>query len=149
MRNEKFGKILFLCTGNYFRSRFAELYFNHIAEKKQLAWYAESRGIRQNIAESPRPEPLSPHAHRALLQRNIPVEPSPRFPLSYSPHDLKSADRIIIVCEREHRPMIEHELPALTDKIEFWHIEDVDRTHPEVAISVLVTHLDNLPANLS
>ena len=38
-------RILFLCTGNYYRSRFAEIFFNWHAEQRVLAWRAESRGL--------------------------------------------------------------------------------------------------------
>ena len=37
--------VLFLCTGNYYRSRFAEMLFNHLAVESQLNWKADSRGI--------------------------------------------------------------------------------------------------------
>src|SRR5262245_59358254 len=40
-------KILFLCTGNYYRSRYAEEIFNHIAEQRGLAWRAFSRGAAE------------------------------------------------------------------------------------------------------
>ena len=45
MPQQKRKTILFLCTGNYFRSRFAEIYFNSVAEKMGLAWRARSRGL--------------------------------------------------------------------------------------------------------
>ncbi len=38
-------KILFLCTGNYYRSRFAEQLFNHLAIKRGLDWEANSRAL--------------------------------------------------------------------------------------------------------
>lgn len=38
-------KILFLCTGNYYRSRFAEHFFNDLARQQQLKWFADSRGL--------------------------------------------------------------------------------------------------------
>ncbi len=38
-------KILFLCTGNYYRSRFAEKLFNNLATQKNLDWEADSRGL--------------------------------------------------------------------------------------------------------
>ncbi len=38
-------KLLFLCTGNYYRSRFAELLFNHLAAQVGLDWRADSRGV--------------------------------------------------------------------------------------------------------
>jgi protein-tyrosine phosphatase len=37
--------VLFLCTGNYYRSRFAEELFNHEAERASLPWIAQSRGL--------------------------------------------------------------------------------------------------------
>ncbi|WP_372478273.1 arsenate reductase/protein-tyrosine-phosphatase family protein [Nostoc mirabile] len=39
------NKILFLCTGNYYRSRFAEHLFNWLATKQGLDWQADSRGL--------------------------------------------------------------------------------------------------------
>ena len=42
-RHEK--TVLFLCTGNYYRSRFAEILFNSVAGKMGLQWRASSRGL--------------------------------------------------------------------------------------------------------
>ena len=42
-RSEK--TVLFLCTGNYYRSRFAEVLFNSVAGKMGLSWRASSRGL--------------------------------------------------------------------------------------------------------
>ena len=41
----KHKTVLFLCTGNYYRSRFAEILFNSVAGKMGLAWRASSRGL--------------------------------------------------------------------------------------------------------
>ena len=37
--------ILFLCTGNYYRSRFAEVLFVFVAKKMGLPWIASSRAL--------------------------------------------------------------------------------------------------------
>src|SRR5690349_16943233 len=37
--------VLFLCTGNSYRSRFAEVLFNTVAGKVGLPWRASSRGL--------------------------------------------------------------------------------------------------------
>jgi protein-tyrosine phosphatase len=37
--------VLFLCTGNYYRSRFAEELFNHRAARDGLSWVAQSRAL--------------------------------------------------------------------------------------------------------
>jgi protein-tyrosine phosphatase len=41
----KVKTVLFLCTGNYYRSRFAEELFNHHAERCGIGWVAHSRGL--------------------------------------------------------------------------------------------------------
>jgi protein-tyrosine phosphatase len=42
--------VLFLCTGNYYRSRLAEVYFNALAPGWRLRWRADSRALRLNSA---------------------------------------------------------------------------------------------------
>ncbi len=37
--------VLFLCAGDYYRSRFAECLFNSVAGKVGLPWRATSRGL--------------------------------------------------------------------------------------------------------
>jgi hypothetical protein len=43
MRQRQEKAVLFLCTGNYYRSRFAEVLFNSVAGKMGLPWRASSR----------------------------------------------------------------------------------------------------------
>lgn len=43
--------VLFLCTGNYDKSRFAEEYFNHRAILLGAGWRADSRGLTQNMIQ--------------------------------------------------------------------------------------------------
>jgi protein-tyrosine phosphatase len=60
--------VLFLCTGNYYRSRFAELLFNHLAAAKAAPWRAESRGLDPdplNIG------PISRHTRRSVQPSKI------------------------------------------------------------------------------
>ena len=45
MRQRHEKTVLFLCTGNYYRSRFAEVLFNSVAGKMGLPWRASSRGL--------------------------------------------------------------------------------------------------------
>src|SRR5262249_40863295 len=46
MRDETMGRreVLFLCTGNYYRSRFADILFSAEASRRGLAWSSFSRG---------------------------------------------------------------------------------------------------------
>ena len=45
MKQRQENTVLFLCTGNYYRSRFAEVLFNSVAGKMGLPWRASSRGL--------------------------------------------------------------------------------------------------------
>src|SRR4051812_12382323 len=53
--------VLFLCTGNYYRSRFAEVVFNTLAGRAGLPWRAESRGLALELGVN-NVGPLSAHA---------------------------------------------------------------------------------------
>ncbi len=45
MSQRKAKTVLFLCTGNYYRNRFAEILFNSVAGKMGLPWQASSKGL--------------------------------------------------------------------------------------------------------
>ena len=71
--------ILFFCTGNYYRSRFAELLFNHLASQNKLEWIAISRGLAlergaHNIG------PISKDTVEALAERGVSLEENLRLP---------------------------------------------------------------------
>ena len=39
------NQVLFLCSGNYYRSRYAEIVFNALAQRSGLDWIASSAGL--------------------------------------------------------------------------------------------------------
>ena len=95
--------ILFLCTGNYYRSRYAEELFNHRAKIDGLAWRAFSRGV----AETSSPEnvgPMSQFALEALQAKAIVPEGLARYPQPCSLADFHLAELVIALKEAEHRP---------------------------------------------
>ncbi|MGF1672849.1 MAG: low molecular weight phosphatase family protein, partial [Rivularia sp. (in: cyanobacteria)] len=99
-------QVLFLCTGNYYRSRFAENLFNHLAAQKGLDWQADSRGLAlergtNNIGA------MSHYAVAALKERGIIILPEERFPKSAMAEDFQKFDLIIAVDESEHRPLMQ------------------------------------------
>jgi len=116
-------KLLFLCTGNYYRSRFAELLFNAMAATHALPWQAFSRGLAldkgvNNIG------PMSPLAIDALRVLGITSVEAERFPLQVEECDLQAADHIIALQEAEHKLYLQERYPAWTNKVEYWHIRD-------------------------
>ena len=76
---QKVKTILFLCTGNYYRSRFAEELFNHHAERAGLDWVAQSRGLALERGAH-KVGPIS-HAHASTVARGIgsPMSPAPCY----------------------------------------------------------------------
>ena len=129
-------KILFLCTGNYYRSRFAEKVFNDLATKNNLNWEADSRGLAlergvNNVGA------ISKYAVEALKQRGINVASEERFPQSAIVEDFQNFDLIVAVDESEHRPLMKERYPEFIDSIEYWLIHDIDKTSPQEALEEL------------
>ncbi len=123
--------VLFLCTGNYYRSRYAEILFNARAQASGMAWNAVSRGL----APDPRnPGPMSRDTMAALLEMGISVDEYLRLPIKVTDDDFSSNHHIVAVKEQEHRPMIQRDFPSWLMKVEFWHVDDLDCCGPEEAI---------------
>lgn len=124
-------RILFLCTGNYYRSRFAEILFNWHAERRRLDWHADSRGLALDSFNN---GPISRHTIAGLKLRDIESETCSRMPMPVLEADLAAADRIIAVKEAEHRALFEAQFPAWRSRIEYWQVHDLDCATPDVAI---------------
>ncbi|MEM0966004.1 MAG: low molecular weight phosphatase family protein [Verrucomicrobiota bacterium] len=122
--------VLFICTANYYRSRFAESVFNHLANRKGLDWRAFSRGIIPEEA----PEGLSPHAANGL--KIVKVDPEfiskTKTPLSES--DFTAADRIIALKKDEHEPMLTERFADFVNRVEFWDVSDIPLVSPPQAM---------------
>jgi protein-tyrosine phosphatase len=118
--------VLFLCTGNYYRSRFAEELFNHQARAFGIDWRADSRGLRREMNELHNVGPISIETLKALQERGIRPKNAARFPAPVLRSDLEQAARIIALNKREHQPMMVNSFPDLADLIEYWDVEDLD-----------------------
>ncbi|MCI0464882.1 MAG: hypothetical protein L0Z62_48795 [Gemmataceae bacterium] len=120
--------VLFLCTGNYYRSRFAEVLFNSVAGKMGLAWQASSRGLAlergvNNVG------PMAVSAVKALKALGVrAADAVTRLPAPVTTDDLERADRVVALKEAEHLPLLQERFPAWVEKVEFWHVDDA----PEV-----------------
>ena len=124
-------RVIFLCTGNYYRSRFAEIFFNWHAEQKGVPWKAESRGLALDPFN---PGPMSRNTLDRLNRHGIPTDAYLRLPLDAASQDFKSADHIVAVKETEHRPLIRARFPSWLDQVEFWEVHDLDCVGPDVTI---------------
>ena len=136
-------RVLFLCTGNYYRSRYAEEIFNHQARIDGLAWIAFSRGV----AERGSPDnvgPISPFAMEALQTKGIRAEGAARNPVPCTLVDFGGAELVVALKEAEHRPMIERRFPDIVNRIEYWDVDDIEFVDPATALS----RIDELVARL-
>jgi predicted translation initiation factor SUI1 len=139
----KHKNILFLCTGNYYRSRYAEVLFNSIAIKFSLPWRATSRALAlergvNNIG------PMARSAITALEAMSIRGgEAFTRPPSQLTIEELQLADQIIALKLTEHHPLLEERYPGWASKVEFWHVDDDPRALPriEAEISRLIARL--------
>jgi protein-tyrosine phosphatase len=126
--------ILFLCTGNYYRSRFAEELFNFHAPRKLPDWIATSRALAIETGTCNH-GPMSIHTRQALAERGVQLTEPLRSPQQVVEEELASARLIIALKEAEHRPYLASRYPAWPDRVTYWHIHDLDKSTPAEALS--------------
>ncbi len=125
-RTEK--TVLFLCTGNYYRSRFAEVLFNAVAVRMGLPWRASSRGLAlergvHNVG------PMAASAVQALAALGVRAgDAVTRMPAQVTADDLEGAALVVALKHAEHLPLLQERFPAWAEQVEFWHVDDA----PEV-----------------
>ncbi|EDY83536.1 hypothetical protein VDG1235_3163 [Verrucomicrobiia bacterium DG1235] len=142
-------KILFLCTGNYYRSRFAEETFNHLAKKSGLDWEADSAGLMVPESKEHNIGPISEHAIAALKRAKIPPLKATRFPSQATDEDFDRSALTIALCQREHQPMLNNLFPQRLNDIVFWHTEDIPLEIPEKATQQILDGIRRLIDRLS
>jgi protein-tyrosine phosphatase len=139
-------RILFLCSGNYYRSRYAEVLFNWHSGERGLAWHAESRGLALDARNS---GPISRHTLARLKARGISCDGYLRAPLPAFDADFAAAQRIIALKDAEHRPIVESRFAQWRDLVEYWRIDDIDCATPEDALDRLEREIAGLVERLS
>jgi protein-tyrosine phosphatase len=139
-------QILFVCTGNYYRSRYAEAYFNHLAQEKKLPWLAFSRGLATHLAP---PDMLSSHTGVRMKINKIGFKHTSANPNQISADDCDRARLIIALKQSEHEAMARKLLPKHVNRFQFWNISDVDETPPDMALKEIEQKVSKLVDQLS
>ena len=144
-------KVLFLCTGNYYRSRFAELWFNHLAEAAGLPFEATSRGLAIERGAH-LVGPISPATVAELQRLGVALPVSHRDMTACTAGDLESADHVVALKEAEHRPLLVERFPGWQDRVTYWHVHDLEGATTQQALSeirnLVETFLFDLPRDL-
>jgi len=116
--------VVFICTGNFYRSRFSEYLFNALAKKHGLYWRATSRGLRTWTVGT-HEGPISEFAAYRLTALDVPFDRA-RFPIQLSELDLEDADLVIALKKVEHHEIMVEQFPAWADRITYWNIDDLE-----------------------
>jgi protein-tyrosine phosphatase len=130
--------VLFLCTGNYFRSRFAAALFDHLAAQAGLEQRARSAGL-EDRCWTRNEGPISPFTLAALRRRGVALPDPLPIPRDATTEDLASARLIIALKDAEHRPMVAARFPGWVDRIRYWDVDDVPIARPEEALARIET----------
>jgi protein-tyrosine phosphatase len=140
-------RVLFLCTANYYRSRFAEILFNALAPGLAPGWSAFSRAlaIEENWCNK---GPISMHTRNACRERAIAIPEPIRAPQGVTNADFAAAARAIAVKEAEHRQYVVERHPNWLKSVEFWHVHDLDASGPKETCDLIERNVRALLAEL-
>jgi protein-tyrosine phosphatase len=121
---------LFVCTGNWYRSRFCEEYGRY------LGLDCDSRGLDVARVDEERP-PAWKHYRLSFFtgQRleRFGIVPRDRGPLPLTVDDLAGTRRVILLDREEHRPMLLARFPEWTreaeasGRVEYWSCRDLPK----------------------
>lgn len=139
--------ILFLCSANYYRSRFCEELFNHYSASQGLCWKATSRALLDRPAER-NPGPMSPLAVDFLRGRGVEPADHDRLPLQVTDEDFQMCEMIIAVHEAEHRPIVDTAWTLHRESVRYWHVADDHELPYGIALRRLDQHVDTLVRRL-
>lgn len=148
MTQPKIKTVIFVCTANYYRSRYSEHLFNVLVQQRRLPWRATSRGLRTWML-SDTDGPISDFTVWRLAAQGIDVAPEHRNPTPLAEADLRQADLVICLKEAEHRPMMLEQFPDWADRIEYWHVDDLDCATADEALPVCQQNIEALVERLA
>lgn len=137
--------VLFLCTGNFYRSRYAEALFNDQASRVGLNWRARSKGFRPHLAN----EDLSHWVVERLEEHHVPLSCTATKPAKLNALDLAESSLVIALDEAEHAPMVKEQFPRWIERIRYWQVPDIDVTTPALALAKIEHEVDALVRQLA
>lgn len=128
--------VLFLCTGNYYRSRFAEAFFNSVAARMGLPWRASSRGLALERGAN-NVGPMAAEAVKALAAQGIRGDEIGRMPTAAVAADFEAAARVVALKQTEHEPLLLERFPDWAARVEYWEVDDAPGVLPLIEREVM------------
>ncbi|EJN07440.1 protein-tyrosine-phosphatase [Bradyrhizobium sp. YR681] len=129
----KTNRVLFLCTGNYYRSRYAEEIFNHRVGHEGLGWHAFSRAVAETLSPQ-NVGPISPYALEALQAKGIAPGGATRNPVLCTLDDFAQAELVVALKDAEHRPMVAQRFAGVAHRVQYWDVDDIEYLDPKTAL---------------
>ena len=126
-------KVTFVCTGNYYRSRFAESYFNYLCDILKLNYIADSYGLAIHYADELAEEhgEISPFSKERMESIGIPNFYFERDRKSLTKDAIENADLIVAMDKDEHTEMILEQFPTYINQFNFFKVKDVFDWEPK------------------
>ncbi len=124
------NQVLFLCSGNYYRSRYAEEFFKFRASEVLRNWSADSRGLSLNPHNSGAVANIVLHRLAALNIQPVNVG---RNPEPVKKADLDASSLVVAVSRREHHSLMKELFPLHAERIVYWDVDDTAIMPSDVA----------------
>lgn len=120
-------RVLFLCTGNYFCSRFSEDWFNYCVRTRNLQDRLEAKSAGLAVhAGNGNVGPMAIEAIAALTARGLVLDRAKLHrPRQLSESELMDADCVVAVDAEAHLPMVQAQFPGWESRILFWNVKDL------------------------
>jgi protein-tyrosine phosphatase len=126
--DEEIKQVIFICTGNFYRSRLSEELFNYYVQQTDLPWEATSRGL----VEAGGLRGISPFAFEYLDNKGLSPHVDPtRNPQQLKVADLEEANLLVALNRDEHEPMLRErfgQIPKILEqksRLRFWNVCDI------------------------
>jgi low molecular weight protein-tyrosine phosphatase len=62
--------------------------------------------------------------------------------------DFNDAQLVIALKEAEHRPMIERRFSEVANRVNYWHVHDIEFADPSIALALIDEHVRELISTL-
>jgi len=134
--------VLFICTGNWYRSRFAECYLKSKGYKN-----VQSRGI--NVVNNKKKKyrekyKQSSLVRNGLIKLGLNKYIDNKMPQQLTENDMKKSDKIILINKKEHYNYVIKKYPKYKHKLIIWNIKDCKWSERYKSNNILTKIIKNI-----